>query len=258
MSLENFVRSVGRRGLDLVGTLGRSLIFLILSLFYGITPPFKIRRLIEQIKFIGVKSLIIVIITAVFTGMVLGLQGYYTLSKFGSQGLLGSAVALSIIRELGPVLTALMVTGRAGSSITAEIGIMQMTEQIKALDMMAVNPVKYVVSPKILAGIISLPILTAIFDLVGIGGGYLVGVKMLGVSEGAYFGEMVHAVEWVDVYGGFVKSIAFGLIVSWICCFIGYFARPTTEGVAEATTNAVVISSVSILVMDYVLTSLLL
>ena len=124
--------------------------------------------------------------------------------------------------------------------------------------MMAVNPVKFIVSPKILAGIICLPMLTAMFDLVGIGGGYLVGVKMLGVSEGAYFGEMVRAVEWIDVYGGFVKSIVFGLIVAWVCCYMGYFSKPTTEGVAQATTNAVVVSSVSVLIMDYVLTSLLL
>jgi phospholipid/cholesterol/gamma-HCH transport system permease protein len=190
--------------------------------------------------------------------MVLALQGYYTLAKFGSTGLLGSAVALSIIRELGPVLAALMVTGRAGSSMTAEIGIMKITEQISALEMMAVNPVKYVVTPKIFAGLISLPILTAIFDLVGIGGGYLVGCKLLGVNEGAYFGQMIAAVEFVDIYGGFVKSVAFGLIISWFCSFIGYSAVATTEGVARSTTNAVVSTSVMILISDYILTSFLL
>ena len=190
--------------------------------------------------------------------MVLGLQGYYTLSKFGSTGLLGSAVALSIIRELGPVLAALMVTGRAGSSITAEIGIMKITEQINALEMMAVNPVKHVVTPKIFAGLISLPILTAIFDLTGIGGGWLVGVKLLGVNEGAYFGEMVRAVEFLDIYGGFIKSVVFGLIITWFCSFIGYVSVATTEGVARSTTNAVVSTSVMILITDYILTSLLL
>jgi phospholipid/cholesterol/gamma-HCH transport system permease protein len=248
----------GRQAINGVRVLGRSGIFLVTSIFYGLVPPFKLRSLLQQIDFIGSRSVSIVVVTGAFTGMVLGLQGYYTLSKFGSEGLLGSAVALSIIRELGPVLAALMVTGRAGSAMTAEIGIMKITEQINALEMMAVNPVKHIVTPKIFAGLISLPLLTTIFDLIGIGGGYVVGVKLLGVNEGAYFGEMVRAVEWLDIYGGFVKSLVNGLIITWVCSFIGYTAVATTEGVARATTNAVVTTSVLILVMDYILTSLLL
>jgi len=248
----------GRKVINGVRVLGRSGIFLVTSIFYGFVPPFKLRSLLQQIDFIGSRSVSIVVVTGAFTGMVLGLQGYYTLSKFGSEGLLGSAVALSIIRELGPVLAALMVTGRAGSAMTAEIGIMKITEQINALEMMAVNPVKHVVTPKIFAGLISLPFLTTIFDLIGIGGGYVIGVKLLGVNEGAYFGEMVRAVEFVDIYGGFVKSLVNGLIITWVCSFIGYTAVATTEGVARATTNAVVTTSVLILVMDYILTSLLL
>ncbi len=165
------------------------------------TPPYRFSRVLQQIEFIGAKSLLIVFITAIFTGMVLGLQGYYTLKKFGAVEMLGSAVALSIIRELGPVLCALMVTGRAGSAITAEIGIMKLTSQVTALDMMAVNPIRYIVSPKIIAGIISVPILTVFFDIVGILGGYLVGVGLLGVNEGAYFGEMQRAVVFDDIAG---------------------------------------------------------
>ena len=248
---------VGRRAIETLRIAGRSVLFLGEALFYGFTRPFKLERVLEQIVFIGAKSLTIITITGAFTGMVLGLQGYYTLTKFGSEGLLGSAVALSIIRELGPVLSALMVTGRAGSSMAAEIGIMKITEQINALEMMAVNPIKHVITPKIFAGLISLPLLTAFFDVVGIGGGYLVGVKLLGVNEGTYFGEMKSAVELVDVVGGFIKSVVFGLTACWICTFTGYTAVATTEGVANATTNAVVYTSVVVLIMDYVLTSLL-
>jgi phospholipid/cholesterol/gamma-HCH transport system permease protein len=252
------VTSVGRRTIDLTRLAGRSFIFLLEALYFGLMPPFKVRKILDQIVFIGVRSFPIIAVTGAFTGMVLALQGYHTLRKFGSEGLLGSAVALSIIRELGPVLSALMVTGRAGSSMTAEIGIMKITEQINALEMMAVNPIKFIVTPKILAGVISIPLLTAMFDIIGIGGGYLVGVKLLGVNEGAYFGEMIKAVEFSDISGGIIKSVCFGLLVSWIASFVGYSSVATTEGVASATTNAVVITSIAVLVMDYVLTSFLL
>jgi phospholipid/cholesterol/gamma-HCH transport system permease protein len=210
------------------------------------------------VVFIGARSLLIIVVTGAFTGMVLGLQGHHTLRKFGSEGLLGSVVALSIIRELGPVLAALMVAGRAGSAMTAELGIMNLTEQIGALEMMAVNPVKHAVTPKLYAGLLSLPLLTAVFDVVGIMGGYLVGVGLLGVGGAAYFGEMRRAVECMDVYGGAAKSVVFGLMVGWICSYLGYTATATTEGVATATTRAVVACSVSILIVDYLLTSLLL
>jgi phospholipid/cholesterol/gamma-HCH transport system permease protein len=167
-------------------------------------------------------------------------------------------VALSLIRELGPVLTALMVTGRAGSAITAEIGIMKITEQIDALKTMALEPFKYLVSPKIIAAVIAVPLLCAIFDVVGISGGYVVGVKLLGVNPGAYFYEMEKSVVWKDVSSGFIKSVSFGLIISWICCFKGYYAGHGAEGVSRATTAAVVMSSVLVLVWDYFLTSVLL
>ncbi|MCF8114018.1 MAG: MlaE family lipid ABC transporter permease subunit [Desulfotignum sp.] len=249
---------IGRATLNWIHLFGRSGVFLCLAVSQAFVPPLRLFRLVKEMEFIGSKSFLIVFVTALFTGMVLGLQGYHTLTQFGAQALLGSAVALSIIRELGPVLCALMVTGRAGSAIAAEIGIMKITDQFPALEMMAIDPVKYVISPKILAGIISLPLLTAFFDVVGIMGGYLVGVQLLGVNQGAYFGKMISAVTFTDIYGGVIKSLSFGLLITWISCFMGFSAKPTTEGVSRATTQAVVVTSLSILVVDYILTSLLL
>jgi phospholipid/cholesterol/gamma-HCH transport system permease protein len=231
--------------------------FLLYSIYVIFSSPGKLFAIFKQIHFIGAKSFFVIFLTASFTGMVLGLQGYYTLRKFGSEGLLGSVVALSLIRELGPVLSALMVTGRAGSAITAEIGIMRITEQIDALEAMALEPFKYLISPKILAAIITLPLLCSIFDVVGIYGGYVVGVKLLGVNPGAYFNEMEKGVEWKDIYSGLVKSLSFGLIISWICCYKGFYAGHGAEGVSRATTSAVVMSSVTVLVWDYFLTSVL-
>jgi phospholipid/cholesterol/gamma-HCH transport system permease protein len=249
---------LGRFTLYRIQMLGRSGIFIFTAILQAFVPPFRISRLIKEIEFIGSKSFLIVFVTALFTGMVLGLQGYYSLSQFGAEAALGVMVALSIIRELGPVLCALMVSGRAGSAITAEIGIMKITDQFPALEMMAVDPLKYVVSPKVVAGIISLPLLTAFFDLIGIAGGYLVGVKLLGVSEGAYIGKLAAAVTFRDIYGGIIKSLCFGLLITWIATFMGYTADATTEGVSRATTNTVVLTSLSILIVDYILTSLLL
>ncbi|MCP3871798.1 MAG: ABC transporter permease [Desulfobacteraceae bacterium] len=250
--------TLGRSTLNRVQILGRSGIFLLSSIYLAFFRPFRIYRLIKEIEFIGSKSFLIVFVTALFTGMVIGIQGYYSLSQFGAEAALGVMVALSIIRELGPVLCALMVTGRAGSAITAEIGIMKITDQFPALEMMAIDPMKYVISPKVIAGIICLPLLTAFFDLVGIGGGYLVGVKLLGVNEGAYIGKMITAVTFTDIYGGILKSLSFGVLITWISSFMGFAAEATTEGVSKATTNAVVITSLSILIVDYILTSLLL
>ena len=170
----------------------------------------------------------------------------------------GSAVALSIIRELGPVLSALMVTGRAGSAMTAEIGLMRITEQIDALDTMAVSPMQYLVAPKVLAGVLVMPLLVAIFDLIGIYGGHLVGVNLLGVSSGAYTSGMQSAVEWKEVYGGILKALSFGLIVTWVCTYKGYNTGMSAEGLGKATTEAVVLASVLVLIWDYFLTSVLL
>jgi phospholipid/cholesterol/gamma-HCH transport system permease protein len=232
--------------------------FLLYALYIVLRDPGRPVHILKQVHFIGAKSFFVILLTSAFTGMVLGLQGYYTLAKFGSEGLLGSAVALSLIRELGPVLSALMLTGRAGSAITAEIGIKKITEQIDALKTMALEPFKYLVSPKLVGALVALPLLCAIFDVVGIYGGYVVGVKLLGVSEGAYFYEMERSVEWKDVWSGFVKSVSFGLIISWVCCYKGYHASRGAEGVSRATTEAVVMSSVLVLVWDYFLTSVML
>ena len=241
-----------------IQVLGQSGIFLSVAFVQAFVPPFRFRQLLKEIEFIGARSFLIVFVTALFTGMVLGLQGYYSLSQFGAEAALGVMVALSIIRELGPVLCALMVSGRAGSAMAAEIGIMKITDQFPALEMMAIDPLKYVISSKIIAGILSLPLLTAFFDLVGISGGYLVGVKLLGVNEGAYWGKMTAAVMFDDIYGGVIKSFCFGILITWISAFMGYTAAPTTEGVSRATTNTVVLTSLSILIVDYILTSLLL
>jgi len=234
------------------------MIFLGTALCWIFLPPLKWRRMIARIHFIGAKSLVVILLTGAFTGMVLGLQVFYTLTKFGSEAFLGPAVALTLIRELGPVLCALMVTGRAGSALTAEIGIMRITEQIDALQAMALNPMRYLVVPTILAGLIAFPLLTAIFDLVGIYGGYLVGVKLLGIGEGTYFGEMETYVGLRDITQGILKSLSFGLLVTWVCCYKGFYTGYGAEGVSRATTEAVVLSSVLILVWDYFVGSVLL
>jgi phospholipid/cholesterol/gamma-HCH transport system permease protein len=252
------VDRLGALTLWLLREMGRMLNFLLYGLYMMVRHPGKPVHILRQIHFIGAKSFFVIFLTASFTGMVLGLQGYYTLAKFGSEGLLGSAVALSLIRELGPVLSALMVTGRAGSAITAEIGIKKITEQIDAFEAMALDPFKYLVSPKIFGALIAVPLLCAIFDVVGIYGGYVVGVKLLGVNPGAYFHEMEKSVEWKDVYSGIVKSISFGLIIAWVCCYKGYYAGHGAEGVSRATTGAVVMASVTVLIWDYFLTSVLL
>ncbi|MBI5795237.1 MAG: ABC transporter permease, partial [Planctomycetes bacterium] len=221
-------------------------------------PPYLLRRIVKQINFIGVKTTLVIILTGSFTGMVLALQTYYALVKFGAETSLGPVVALSLIRELGPVLSALMVIGRAGSALTAEIGIMRISEQIDALDAMALNPYKYLVIPNLLAGIISLPLLNAIFVVVGVWGGYAVGVGLTGVSSGTYFGGIRDFVSAKDILEGLYKSLSFGMLITWISCYKGYYTGYGAEGVSKATTQAVVLSSVTILIWDYFMTSILL
>ncbi len=251
------VESLGRLSLETVESMGRFGLFLAQAAAWTFVPPFKVRRLRERIHFIGFRSLSVIILTGAFTGMVLGLQIFLTLSRFGSEALLGPAVALSLIRELGPVLSALMVTGRAGSALTAEIGIMRITEQIDALTVMALNPMRYLIVPVIVAGLLTFPLMTAVFDVVGIFGGYLVGVRLLGLSEGTYFGEMKTFVDMTDIMVGFWKSLSFGVIVTWVCAYKGFYTGHGAEGVSRATTQAVVLSSVLILVWDYFLGSVL-
>jgi phospholipid/cholesterol/gamma-HCH transport system permease protein len=259
------LEKLGELSLYYINQIGRMGIFLVLVCINIVKPPYyKISYVTKQIYLIGSLSIFVIVFTGVFTGMVLGLQGYHTLSKFGSEGFLGSAVALSLIRELGPVLTALMVTGRAGSAICAEIGIMRNSEQIDALECMAIDPYKYILAPKFIAAIISMPLLNAIFNVVGIFGGYAIGVGLMGLNKGAYFYSMYKDVEFNDIYMGLVKSLCFGLIMVWICSAKGYFVHLErnggfgAEGVSRVTTSAVVLSSVSILVFDFFITSLLL
>lgn len=231
-------------------------VFLVDAFYTIFVPPFKFKWFLRRIRFLGTRSMIIIFLTGAFTGMVLGLQLYYTLRKFGSEALLGPAVALSLVRELGPVFSALMITGRTGSALTAEIGMMRITEQIDALYSMALNPVRYLISPTILAGIIVFPLLTAIFDVVGIYGGYFVGVKLLGMSAGTYFFEMQTFIEMEDILVGIYKSLSFGVIVTWVCSYKGFYCGHGAEGVSRATTEGVVLSSVLILVWDYFIGSI--
>jgi phospholipid/cholesterol/gamma-HCH transport system permease protein len=227
------------------------LLFLIRACANVFVPPFKTRQLLREIAFIGTKSLAVIALMGSFTGMVLALQAFHTLKKVGSEALLGPAVALTLIRELGPVLSALTVTGRAGSALTAEIGIMRITEQIDALVAMALSPMRYLVVPKIVAALITFPLITAIFDVIGIFGGYVVGVNLLGLSAGTYWFQMEHWVDMEDIAIGMYKSLTFGFLVLWVCCYKGFYARYGAEGVSGATTEAVVMSSVLILIADY-------
>jgi len=259
--LTAFSFALGKRVIGFVDYLGAMTIFFI-EAFVNIFRRKQLREIVNQVFYIGARSSLIVMLVGLFTGMVLGLQLFYTLVKFGSVGALGSAISLSLVRELGPVLTAIMIAARAGSAMAAEIGMLRMSEQIDALYTMRVNPVRYLISSRIAASIISFPLLTAFFDLIGIIGGYLTGVLLLGTNAGTYFYRIQSSLDMVDVRGGFVKALVFAIIVSSVCCFQGYFCHMRTDGygakaVGLATISAVVISCVMILVSDYVVTSFL-
>ncbi len=242
---------------------GRLAIFLVSGIVQIFTAPFQSSKILEQIWFIGAKSMFVIALTGLFTGMVLGLQGYHTLVRFGSEAALGSAVAMTMIRELGPVLSAIMIAARAGSAMAAEIGVMRMSEQIDALETMGINPVRFTFSPRLVAALISYPLLTALFDLVGIFGGYLTGSLMLGIGPSVYMDKVISSITMSDINGGFVKATVFSVIVTTICCFRGYFAHMDAEqgqgakGVSLATTNAVVNSCIMILISDYIITFIL-
>ncbi len=255
---------LGDTVLYLLTDLGRMGIFLFAALVGVFRHPFRFGELVKQLRFIGAGSISVIFFTALSSGMVLGLQGYYSLHKFGAEGMLGSAVSLTLIMELGPILTALMVTGRAGSAMCAEIGIMRISEQIDALECMAIDPFRYLISPKLLAALISVPLLTALFDVVGIFGGYLAGVRLMGVSSGSYFNGMMQSVTNHDIRLGVIKSFVFALLLVWICSGRGYFVQQIrgagfgAESVSKVTTQAVVLSSISVLIFDYLLTAILL
>ena len=249
---------------NLLIRLGVAGIFLYETIQSLFIPPYSLNLLLKQILFVGARSILVIIIAGLFVGMVIALQFYDTLVRFGSVSLLGSAVGLSLIRELGPVLTALMVIGRTGSAMCAEIGIMRVDNQIDALECMAIDPYRYLISPRILAGVFCVPILTAIFIVVGIFGGYFVGVILFDVSAGSYFQNMNDTVLNRDLLMGFIKSIIFGLLIVWISCEKGFNLHLDkngaygSEGVSRITTEAVVIASITILFSDYLLSALIL
>lgn len=252
---------IGRLVIGWVDRMGAAAIFLFMALLQ-IFRRKQLSKAVQQIYYIGARSITIIMLVSLFTGMVLGLQSYHALLKFGASGAVGSLVSLSLIMELGPVLTAIMITARAGSAITAEIGIQRISEQIDALHTMRINPIRYLISPKIAAAIISFPLLTAVFDLIGIFGGYLSTVMLLGLNGGVYLHSIQTYVVMSDITNGFVKSIVFAVIVATVCCYQGYFAHMRRDGhgaqaVGLATTSAVVTSCVLILVSDYVVTSLM-
>ncbi|MHB1014292.1 MAG: MlaE family ABC transporter permease [Desulfurivibrionaceae bacterium] len=259
-----YLEKIGRNTIWFLEDTGRMGSFLVLGLGGIFKRPFRFSATIRQVRLIGADSFWVIFFIAGFTGMVLGLQGFYTLRKFGSEGLLGSAVSLSLIRELGPVLTALMVTGRAGSAMCAEIGIMRNSEQLDALECMAIDPFRYLITPKFLATLISVPILTTYFNVVGIFGGYLAGCGLLGVNPGAYWSGMEQSVVNQDINMGIIKSFVFALVIVWVCAGRGYFVHVIrgagfgAEGVSKVTTQAVVLSSIAILICDYLLTAILL
>lgn len=212
----------------------------------------------EQIHFIGNYSLVIIVVSGLFVGMVLGLQGYYTLNKYGSEQALGLLVTLSLTRELGPVVTALLFAGRAGTSLTAEIGLMKAGEQLSAMEMMAVNPIQRILAPRFWAGVIAMPVLATVFSAVGVMGGYLVGVQMIGVDEGSFWSQMQDGVDiWNDIANGVIKSFVFGIVVTFTALYQGYHAQPTPEDVSRATTRTVVIASLSVWLFDFILTALM-
>ncbi len=262
-ALTDPIAHLGRLTLSFISEMGAMMLFLLHGVQHMFSSVGQIPKVVRQMYIIGASSFFLIALIALFTGMVLGLQGYYTLTKFGSEGLLGSAVALTLIRELGPVLTAIMITGRAGSAMAAEIGVMRITDQIDALEVMDINSMGYLVSPRITASLIAFPLLTAIFCVIGILGGYVTGVLLLGINQGVYFYRIESSVVWTDISGCFAKAIVFALVVVVVSCYKGYFAHMRRDGmgpeaVSNATTSAVVLSCVLLLVADYVLTSFLL
>lgn len=252
------IKLIGHRVIDAVWRIGRATRFFFLILMYSGSSFRRFHLIIKELFSTGVMSLIIIIVAGLFVGMVLGLQGYQTLQRYGSESALGVMVALGLVRELGPVVAALLFASRAGSAMTAEIGLMKATEQISAMEMMAVNPIARIVAPRFWAGVISMPLLAAMFSAVGVFGGYFVGVVQIGVDEGSFWSQMQAAVSFrEDILNGVIKSFVFGIVVTVIALFEGYDAPPTAEGVSGATTRTVVTSSLAILMLDFVLTAIM-
>jgi phospholipid/cholesterol/gamma-HCH transport system permease protein len=253
--MREFLENLGKWTQRFVNATGNMFIMLAQAAVHAVTPPVKLRNIFKQMEFVGVKSLFVVILTGSFTGMVLAIQSFDALKRFGAESLVGPTVALSMARELGPVLTGLMVAGRAGSAMATELGTMRVTEQIDAIETMGVNPVKYLVVPRILAGLLMLPLLTIVTDFVGVLGGYLIGVNKLNINPGVYMGRTLDYVNVDDLFYGLGKSVVFGLIISLVACYQGFYTKGGAEGVGRAATNSVVTGCVLILVFDYIITS---
>lgn len=252
------LRLFGRAGIDVVATLGRSVLFLVGAVFGRSRAGKPLQLLIKQLFAVGVMSLAIIVVSGIFIGMVLALQGYNILVSYGSEQAVGQMVALTLLRELGPVVTALLFAGRAGSALTAEIGNMKSTEQLSSLEMIGVDPLKYIVAPRLWAGFISMPLLAMIFSVVGIWGGAMVAVDWLGVYEGSFWANMQNSVSFYDdVLNGVIKSVVFAFVVTWIAVFQGYDCEPTSEGISRATTRTVVYASLAVLGLDFILTALM-
>ncbi|MGZ8095652.1 MAG: lipid asymmetry maintenance ABC transporter permease subunit MlaE [Methylosarcina sp.] len=253
-----FLRYLGKSTRSSFTKLGRATRFLFHAIFGILAVLPRIRLLVNQMYSVGVLSFLIIVISGLFVGMVLGLQGYYILSDFGAEETLGLMVAASLVRELGPVVSALLFAGRAGSALTAEIGLMKATEQLSGMEMMAVDPIKRIITPRFLAGFLAMPLLAALFSAIGIIGGELVGTGLLGVDEGSYWAQMQSNIDFYDdIVNGVIKSLVFGFVTTWIALFEGYDSIPTSEGVSRATTRTVVNSAFSILGLDFILTALM-
>lgn len=250
--------NLGRWAIGLVARWGDAFLFLLQALRGSVRILPRGRLIVEQLYAVGVLTKLIVLVSGLFVGMALGLQGYYVLANFGSESIHGLMVALSLVRELGPVLCALLFAGRAGSALTAEIGLMKATEQLAAMEMMAVDPMTRVIGPRFIAGFIALPFLAALMSAVGIFGGFLIGSVQFGIDFGIYWSTMQNGVDWVDdVVNGIIKSAVFGFVVTWVALYEGYRATPTSEGVSRATTRTVVTSSLAVLGGNYILTALM-
>ncbi|MBL4829692.1 MAG: lipid asymmetry maintenance ABC transporter permease subunit MlaE [Aliivibrio sp.] len=257
-SIVNMVANLGRQGLETCQSIGKATLMLVGAVVAKPQPAKMFPLVVRQLYFVGVQSLVIIIISGLFIGMVLSLQGYIILVDYGAETSLGQMVALSLLRELGPVVTALLFAGRAGSALTAEIGLMKTTEQLSSLEMMAVDPLRRVIAPRLWAGIISMPLLAMIFMAVGIWGGQIVGVDWKGIDHGSYWSVMQNSIDLrYDIINSFIKCVIFAFTISWVALFNGYNAIPTSEGISIATTKTVVHSSLIVLGLDFVLTALM-
>jgi phospholipid/cholesterol/gamma-HCH transport system permease protein len=251
------INAVGEGVVSYVRELGRMFLLLVDTVRWSFHLPFRIDLFFQQMDRVGVRSILVVVLTGIFAGMVLALQSFYATRKFGAETMVGVTVALSMTRELGPVLTSFMVTGRAGSAMAAEIGTMRVTEQIDALFAMAVNPIKYLIVPRVLASILVVPILTVIADFVGIMGGYFMGVTVLKINAGAFVANMEQYVKLDDIYHGVIKAAVFGFILALVGCYKGYTTTGGAEGVGKATTQSVVLAAITILMANYLLTAVM-